>query len=40
MKFALIDPGPRLQYVPDTAGIDACVEYGKTIGDAVNARQR
>jgi flavorubredoxin len=40
MKFTLIEPGPRLQYVPGDAGIEACVAYGKKIGDAVNARQR
>ena len=37
MKFTMIDPGPRLQYVPDDTGIQACIEYGKKIGDAVNA---
>ncbi len=37
MNFNLIDPGPRLQYVPDQAGIEACVNYGRRIGDAVNA---
>jgi flavorubredoxin len=37
MKFTMIEPGPRLQYVPDDAGIEACIEYGKKIGDAVNA---
>ncbi|MCB2145691.1 MAG: flavodoxin domain-containing protein [Deltaproteobacteria bacterium] len=38
MKFTMIEPGPRLQYVPDGAGIDACIEYGKKIGEAVNAK--
>ena len=37
MKFNMIEAGPRLQYVPDNAGIEACVEYGRQIGDAVNA---
>jgi flavorubredoxin len=37
MKFNMIEVGPRLQYVPDPAGIEACVAYGKQIGDAVNA---
>ncbi|MBC2711291.1 MAG: flavodoxin domain-containing protein [Desulfosarcina sp.] len=37
MKFKLIESGPRLQYVPDKAGIEACIEYGKKIGEAVNA---
>ncbi len=37
MKFKLIESGPRLQYVPDNAGIEACIAYGKKIGEAVNA---
>jgi flavorubredoxin len=37
MKFEVVDPCPRLQYVPDGDGIETCVEYGKKIGDAVNA---
>ena len=37
MKFTMIESGPRLQYVPDGDGIAACIEYGKKIGDAVNA---
>lgn len=38
MNFQMVDPQPRLQYVPDAAGIEACIEYGKKIGDAVNAK--
>ncbi|BBO91180.1 FprA family A-type flavoprotein [Desulfosarcina ovata] len=38
MKFTMIDAGPRLQYVPDKAGIEACIDYGKKIGEAINAR--
>ncbi|PID40143.1 MAG: MBL fold metallo-hydrolase [Proteobacteria bacterium] len=38
MKFNMIEPFPRLQYVPDGSGIDVCVAYGKQIGEAVNAR--
>jgi flavorubredoxin len=37
MKFEMIEAGPRLQYVPDGDGIAACIEYGKKIGEAVNA---
>lgn len=37
MKFKMIEAGPRLQYVPDPAGVDACFAYGKQIGEAVNA---
>ncbi len=35
MKFDLIDPGVRLQYVPDKAGLNACFELGKKIGKAI-----
>jgi flavorubredoxin len=35
MKFDMIEGGPRLQYVPEKAGIEACVAYGKKIGEAV-----
>ena len=37
MNFKMIEGGPRLQYVPEKAGIEACVEYGRQIGEAVNA---
>jgi len=40
MQFQMVEPGPRLQYVPDSAGIQACVDYGRMIGDAVNTSQR
>ena len=35
MKFDMIEDQPRLQYVPDKDGIEACMEYGKKIGRAV-----
>jgi hypothetical protein len=35
MKFKMIDSGPRLQYVPDSQGIEACFAYGKRIGEAI-----
>ena len=37
MKFDMIEPGPRLQYVPDNDGLTACIEYGRQIGEAVDA---
>jgi flavorubredoxin len=37
MKFDMVEPGPRLQYVPDGDGIAVCIDYGKKIGEAVNA---
>ena len=36
MKFRMIDPAPRLQYVPDGDGIAECYAYGRKIGAAVN----
>jgi len=35
MKFDVIDPGVKIQYIPDRKGLDACYEYGKTIGQAI-----
>ena len=35
MKFQMIDAGPRIQYVPGGDDIEACVAYGKKIGEAV-----
>ncbi len=39
MDFALVDPGVRIQYVPDQAGIDACLALGRKIGAAVSAAE-
>ena len=36
MKFDLVEPGVKIQYVPDQEDIDACIEFGKKIGRAVN----
>ena len=35
MKFEVIDTGVKLQYVPDSDGIDACFELGKKIARAM-----
>jgi flavorubredoxin len=35
MKFDVIDPGVRIQYVPDKEGKGACFELGKKIGKAI-----
>ncbi len=35
MKFEIIDPGLKIQYVPDKNGLSECFEYGKKIGKAV-----
>jgi len=37
MKFELIDPGVKIQYVPDDRGIEACYELGKKIAQALPA---
>jgi flavorubredoxin len=37
MKFNMVDSGPRLQYVPEADGLETCVQYGRRIGEAVNA---
>ncbi len=36
MKFDIIDPGIRIQYVPDEDAKVACFELGKKIGKAIN----
>jgi flavorubredoxin len=38
MKFDLIEPGVRIQYVPDDKGIGECLAFGRRIGQAVNRR--
>jgi len=38
MKFDVIDPGIRIQYVPENKGLEACFELGQKIGQAVNER--
>lgn len=35
MKFDLIDPGVRIQYIPDQEALNLCFEYGQKIGRAV-----
>jgi flavorubredoxin len=37
MKFEMIDPGLKIQYVPNQDGLDACIEFGRRIGKAVKA---
>jgi len=36
MKFDVIDPGLRIQYVPDKEALEACYELGRKIGKAVS----
>jgi flavorubredoxin len=35
MKFDIIDPGIKIQYVPDQDGKNACLEFGRKIGKAI-----
>ena len=35
MKFDIIDPGLKIQYVPDQDGLRACYEFGKKIAKAI-----
>jgi flavorubredoxin len=35
MKFDVIDPGVKIQYVPDSNGLSACYDYGQKIARAV-----
>ena len=35
MKFEIIDPGVKIQYVPDNEGIEACVLLGKKVAQAM-----
>ncbi|MEJ2729112.1 MAG: flavodoxin domain-containing protein [Deltaproteobacteria bacterium] len=36
MKFNIIDPGLKIQYIPDKKGLEDCYAYGRKIGKAVN----
>jgi len=35
MKFDIVDPGVRVQYVPDQEGLEACYELGKKVAKAL-----
>jgi flavorubredoxin len=35
MKFHIIDPGIKIQYVPDQDGKKACLEFGRKIGKVI-----
>jgi len=37
MNFNVVDPGLRVQYIPDKESLEACYEFGRMIGKAVNA---
>jgi flavorubredoxin len=35
MKFDLVEPGARIQYIPDREALNLCFEYGQKIGQSV-----
>jgi flavorubredoxin len=35
MKFQIVDPGLKIQYVPDQKGLEACRALGKKVGQAM-----
>ena len=35
MNFEVIDPGLKVQYVPDREALDSCYELGRKVGKAV-----
>ena len=35
MKFDIIDPGVRIQYIPDSDSLETCYELGRKVGKAV-----
>jgi flavorubredoxin len=37
MKFDIVDPGLRIQYVPDKEALESCYELGRKVGKAVMA---
>jgi flavorubredoxin len=38
MKFNLMEPDARLQFVPDKSGLESCYRFGKEIARAINRR--
>ena len=37
MKFDVVEPGLRLQYVPDQEGLAACEDFGRKIAEAMKS---
>ena len=35
MKFEIVDPGLRIQYIPDKEALESCYELGRKVGKAV-----
>ena len=36
MKFEIIEPELRIQYVPDKEGLEACYRFGQEVGALIN----
>jgi len=36
MKFEIIEPELRIQYVPDKEGLEACYRFGQEVGASIN----
>ena len=39
MQMEVIDPGLRVQYVPDQETLDKCFAYGRKIGQVISGRE-
>jgi flavorubredoxin len=37
MKFEMVEPGMRVQYVPDKDTLQACEDFGRKIAEAMQA---
>jgi flavorubredoxin len=39
MKFKVLEPDAKIQFVPDRQGLEACYNFGKTMGRAIAGSQ-
>ena len=37
MKFQVLEPDRKIQFVPDQEGLESCYDFGRTIGQAIKA---
>jgi flavorubredoxin len=37
MKFQVLEPNAKIQFVPDTEGLESCYDFGRTIARAIKA---
>ena len=40
MKFDLVSPGLKHQYVPDDAALETCVAFGRQLAAAIKERRK